>query len=83
MFIFIYINHNINLEKDMFTGSWEIIIVAGVALLLFGGKKLPELAKGLGKSITSFKSGLNESQEDETETTVQQEKEVPQKEEVS
>ena len=67
----------------MFTGGWEIIIVAGVALLLFGGKKLPELAKGLGKSITSFKSGLHEEQEDETETTAKQESEAPQKEEVN
>ena len=64
-------------------GQWEILAVVLVALLLFGGKKLPELAKGLGKSITNFKSGLNEGQEGETETTAQQEKEVPQKEEVS
>ena len=64
-------------------GQWEILAVVLVALLLFGGKKLPELAKGLGKSITNFKSGLSEGQEDETETTAQQGKEVPQKEEVS
>lgn len=64
-------------------GYWEILAVVLVALLLFGGKKLPELAKALGKSITNFKSGLNEGQEDETETIAQQEKEVPQKEEVS
>lgn len=64
-------------------GGIEWVVILVVALLLFGGKKLPELAKGLGKSITNFKSGLNEEQQDETETTVQQEKEVPQKEEVS
>lgn len=64
-------------------GGIEWVVILVVALLLFGGKKLPELAKGLGKSITNFKSGLSEGQEDETETTAQQEKEVPQKEEVS
>ncbi len=66
-----------------FPGGIEWILVLAVALLLFGGKKLPELAKGLGKSITNFKSGLHEGQEDETETTAEQKKEVPQKEEVS
>ena len=64
-------------------GHWEILAVVLVALLLFGGKKLPELAKGLGRSITNFKSGLHEEQEDETETTAKQESEAPQKEEVS
>ncbi len=67
----------------MFTGGWEILAIALIALLLFGGKKLPELARGLGKSITNFKSGLHESPEDETETTSEQKKEAPQKEEVS
>ncbi len=67
----------------MFTGGWEIFAIALVALLLFGGKKLPELARGLGKSITNFKSGLREEESDETETTAQQDTEVPQKEEVS
>ena len=64
-------------------GIPELLIVLVIVLLLFGSKKLPELARGLGKSITNFKSGLNEEQTDETETTAQQEKETPQKEEVS
>ncbi len=38
----------------------EIIIIALVILLLFGGKKIPELMKGLGKGVKSFKDGLNE-----------------------
>ncbi len=67
----------------MFTGHWEIFAIALVALLLFGGKKLPELARGLGRSITNFKSGLHEEQSDETETTAKQDNEVPQKKEVS
>lgn len=38
----------------------EIIIIALVVLLLFGGKKIPELMKGIGKGIRSFKEGVNE-----------------------
>lgn len=58
-------------------GPWELIILLAIVLLIFGGKRLPELAKGLGKSITNFKAGLNEEQPDETETTAQQEAESP------
>lgn len=47
-------------------GMWDWAIVGGIILLLFGGKKLPELAKGIGKSITSFKQGLKEVQSDIT-----------------
>lgn len=41
-------------------GAGEIIIVALVILLLFGGKKIPELMKGLGKGVRSFKEGIND-----------------------
>ena len=41
-------------------GPWEIVIIALIFLLLFGGKKIPELMKGLGKGVKSFKEGLNE-----------------------
>ena len=41
-------------------GTGEIIIIALVVLLLFGGKKIPELMKGLGKGGKSFKDGINE-----------------------
>ena len=40
-------------------GHTEIIIIAIVVLLLFGGKKIPELMKGLGKGMKSFKDGVN------------------------
>ncbi len=39
----------------------EIIVIALVVLLLFGGKKIPELMKGLGRGVKSFKDGLNET----------------------
>ena len=41
-------------------GMQEILIIAFVVLLLFGGKKIPELMKGLGKGVKSFKDGMNE-----------------------
>ena len=41
-------------------GMWEIVLIVLVILLLFGGKKIPELMKGLGKGVKSFKQGMNE-----------------------
>jgi sec-independent protein translocase protein TatA len=41
-------------------GLQEILIIALIVLLLFGGKKIPELMKGLGKGVKSFKEGMNE-----------------------
>lgn len=41
-------------------GTGEIILIAIVILLLFGGRKIPELMRGLGKGVRSFKDGLNE-----------------------
>ena len=40
-------------------GTQEILLIALVILLLFGGKKIPELMKGLGKGVKSFKDGMN------------------------
>lgn len=40
-------------------GAPEIIFIAVIVLLLFGGKKIPELMKGLGKGVKSFKEGMN------------------------
>ena len=44
-------------------GSQEIIIIALVILLLFGGKKIPELMRGLGKGVSQFKKGMNDIEE--------------------
>jgi len=51
------------LAYPLFIGTWEIIIICFVILLLFGGKKLPELMKGIGQGVKSFKKGLNEVDE--------------------
>ena len=50
--------HNILLFGSF--GLGEIVIIALVILLLFGGKKIPELMKGLGKGVKSFKEGVSE-----------------------
>ena len=41
-------------------GFQEILVIALIILLLFGGKKIPELMKGLGKGVKNFKEGMNE-----------------------
>ncbi len=41
-------------------GAPEVILIALVVLLIFGGKKIPELMRGLGKGVTSFKKGLKD-----------------------
>ena len=43
-----------------FLGSTEIIIIVLVIVLLFGGKKIPELMRGIGKGIKEFRTGMNE-----------------------
>jgi sec-independent protein translocase protein TatA len=40
-------------------GPWQIILIVVVVVLLFGGKKIPELMKGIGKGVREFKEGLN------------------------
>lgn len=44
--------------------GWEWIIIALVILLLFGGKKIPELMRGLGKGVKSFKKGMQDVEDD-------------------
>ena len=45
-------------------GAGEIIVIALIVVLLFGGKKIPELMKGLGKGVRSFKEGMNNIEND-------------------
>ena len=44
----------------LFIGTTELLLIAALVLLLFGGKKFPEMMKGLGQSMQSFKKGINE-----------------------
>jgi sec-independent protein translocase protein TatA len=48
-------------------GVPELIIVLGIAVLLFGGKKIPEVAKGLGEGIKNFKNALKGEEKDKPE----------------
>ena len=45
-------------------GTGEIVIIASVVLLLFGGKKIPELMKGIGKGVKNFKDGVKGLEDD-------------------
>lgn len=46
-------------------GTPEIVLIVLVVLLLFGGKKIPEMMKGLGKGVKSFKDGMNGTLDDD------------------
>ncbi|MFO7614940.1 MAG: twin-arginine translocase TatA/TatE family subunit [Bacteroidales bacterium] len=46
-------------------GPWQIILIVAIVLLLFGGKKIPELMKGIGKGAREFKKGLSGDGEEE------------------
>lgn len=59
--------------------GWEILIIALLVLLLFGGKKIPELMQGLGKGVKNFKDGMNGVENKPKEET----KEEPKKEETN
>ena len=56
-----------------FIGTQEVIIIAIIILLLFGGKKIPELMRGIGKGVRSFKEGMDDVQ-NEMEKPIDQEK---------
>jgi len=47
----------------LFIGTTELMLIAGIALLLFGGKKLPEMMRGMGRGISEFKKGAKEVSE--------------------
>ncbi|MFA6334278.1 MAG: twin-arginine translocase TatA/TatE family subunit [Bacteroidales bacterium] len=56
-------------------GAPEIIIIALIVLLLFGGKKIPELMKGIGKGVKSFKDGIKGVEDDLKDSSKQDDKE--------
>lgn len=60
----------------LFIGTGELLLISGVVLLLFGGKKLPELMKGLGQGVQSFKQGMSEPLP-KNETPKKEENEMP------
>lgn len=45
----------------LFIGTTELLLLGGLALLLFGGKKLPEMMRGLGKGVKEFKAGMQDA----------------------
>lgn len=52
-------------------GVWQVVLIVAIILLFFGGKKIPELMRGLGKGVGEFKKGMNEG-EDEKDNPEQQ-----------
>ena len=52
------------LTYPLFIGTTELIIIVVIVLLLFGGKKIPELMRGLGKGVKSFKEGSKEIEDE-------------------
>ena len=54
-------------------GMQEVLLIALVVLLFFGGKKIPELMKGLGKGVRSFKEGMNNMEKKIEEEPVKKE----------
>lgn len=48
--------------QSLFIGTTELLLIGGMALLLFGGKKLPEMMRGLGQGVSEFKKGMKDMQ---------------------
>ncbi len=60
----------------LFIGWTEILVIALVVLLLFGGKKIPELMKGMGQGVKSFKDGMNGTLDDKKPASPERDKEA-------
>jgi len=56
-------------------GPWQIVLIVLVVLLLFGGKKIPELMRGLGKGVREFKDGINPDEDSKKENDPVEKKE--------
>ena len=57
-------------------GGGELMIILAVAVLLFGGKKIPEVAKGIGEGIKNFKSAMKEEEQPSVSTTAETKKQA-------
>lgn len=55
------------IQQTGWLGGWEIAVIVLVVILLFGGRKIPELMKGLGKGIKEFKEGVGGDEENKGE----------------
>ena len=55
--------HLLFITQLLFIGSTELLLISGIALLVFGGKKLPEMMRGLGEGVREFKKGVNDAKE--------------------
>jgi sec-independent protein translocase protein TatA len=60
-----------------FIGPWQIVLIIAVALLMFGGKKIPELMSGIGKGMKDFKKAIKEDDEAPKEPLNDTTKEIP------
>lgn len=56
--------YNMLTVYPLFIGTWEVVAIVAVVLLLFGGKKIPELMQGIGKGVKSFRKGMQEVEEE-------------------
>ena len=56
-------------------GPWQIALIVLVVLLLFGGKKIPELMRGLGKGVREFKDGINPDEQAKNDNDTAEKKE--------
>ncbi len=64
------------INQFLFIGTTELLLISGIALLLFGGKKLPEMMRGLGQGVKEFKKGVNEVKDPiEEEIPIEEDKE--------
>ncbi|MBQ0074243.1 MAG: twin-arginine translocase TatA/TatE family subunit [Prevotella sp.] len=65
--------------QPLFIGTTELLLIGGVALLLFGGKKLPEMMRGLGQGVKEFKQGMNEIKGDDKTSPLTENNGTPKK----
>ena len=67
------------ITQILFIGTTELMLIAGIALLLFGGKKLPEMMRGMGQGVKEFKKGMHEVSEpiEEVKEVIREATEAP------